>query len=183
MGGFCGCLAGRREIFRDDCVTLCEANRIPRVYSPLHESRKLHGGFQSDIFSPTSKSAGNREERPVSMIKKGTKLLIVDDEPGVRLALSEALRSWGYESIQAGTVSEAIKLFDQDHPTVALLDIDLPDGSGLDILSEIKERQPDTVAIMITGNVNVPNVLTALRGGAYDFISKPIHLEELRVTL
>lgn len=117
------------------------------------------------------------------MIKTATKILIVDDEPGVRLALGEALRTWGYDSIQAGTVSEALKLFEQDHPTVALLDIDLPDGSGLDILNEIKSVQPETVIIMITGNVSVPNVLTALRGGAHDFIGKPIHLEELRITL
>ncbi|HSK31555.1 MAG TPA: response regulator, partial [Candidatus Limnocylindria bacterium] len=110
-------------------------------------------------------------------------MLIVDDESGVRFALSEALRSWGYDSVQAGTVADAIKLFSEEHPAVALLDIDLPDGSGLDIMNEIKEQQPDTVVIIITGNVNVPNVVTALRGGAHDFISKPIHLEELRITL
>jgi DNA-binding NtrC family response regulator len=117
------------------------------------------------------------------MTKSHVKILIVDDESGVRYALTEALRSWGYESVQAGTVAEGINLFTQEHPAVALLDIDLPDGSGLDILSEIKAQQPDTVVIMITGNVNVPNVLTALRGDAHDFIGKPIHLEELRITL
>jgi len=110
-------------------------------------------------------------------------MLVVDDEPGIRFALTEALRSWGYESVQAGTVAEAVKVFAEEHPTVALIDIDLPDGSGLDVLNEIKDQQPETVVIMITGNVNVPNVLTALRGGAYDFIGKPIHLEELRITL
>ena len=118
------------------------------------------------------------------MIKKAaTKILIVDDESGVRFALTEALRSWGYESVQAGTVAEAVRLFGEEHPAVALLDIDLPDGSGLDILNGIKEQEPETVVIMITGNTNVPNVLTALRGGAHDFIGKPIHLEELRITL
>lgn len=117
------------------------------------------------------------------MTKSNGKILVVDDESGVRYALTEALRSWGYESIQAGTVADGISLFAEEHPAVALLDIDLPDGSGLDILSEIKAQQPETVVIMITGNVNVPNVLTALRGDAHDFIGKPIHLEELRITL
>jgi DNA-binding NtrC family response regulator len=117
------------------------------------------------------------------MKSSNTQILIVDDESGVRFALSEALRTWGYESIQASNVADAIKLFADEQPAVALLDIDLPDGSGLDILNAIKERQPETVVIMITGNVNVPNVLTALRGGAHDFIGKPIHLEELRITL
>jgi two-component system response regulator AtoC len=74
-------------------------------------------------------------------------------------------------------------VFDDEELTVALLDIDLPDGSGLDVLSHIKEHDPDTIAIMITGNVSVPNTITALRGGAHDFIGKPVRLEELRVTL
>ena len=117
------------------------------------------------------------------MTRKITKVLILDDEQAIRFALSEALRSWGYESLQAATVASANELFAQESPAVALLDIDLPDGSGLDVLEVIKQQNPQTVAIMITGNVNVPNVVTALRGGAHDFISKPIHLEELRVTL
>lgn len=111
------------------------------------------------------------------------KILIVDDEPSIRFALTEALKSWGYDTVQAGSVSEAKQAISDDEPAIALLDIDLPDGSGLDVLSYVKEVRPDTVAVMITGNVSVPNVVTALRGGAHDFIGKPIRLEELRVTL
>ena len=111
------------------------------------------------------------------------KILIVDDEPSIRYALTEALKSWDYASVQAGTVAEAKQAIAEEEPVVALLDIDLPDGSGLDVLSFAKEMRPDIVAIMITGNVSVPNVVTALRGGAHDFIGKPIRLEELRVTL
>ncbi len=117
------------------------------------------------------------------MKNAGPKILVVDDESGIRAVLSEACRSWGYEPVQAGSVAQAIEVFGRGSPAVALLDIDLPDGSGLDILNQIKERQSDIIAVMITGNVNVPNVITALRGGAHDFISKPIHLEELRITL
>lgn len=107
----------------------------------------------------------------------------MDDDSSIRFALTEALRSWGYESLQASTVAEAKDVFAAESPVVALLDIDLPDGSGLDVLNHIKDVQPDTVAIIVTGNVNVPNAVTALRGGAHDFIGKPIRLEELRVTL
>jgi len=64
-----------------------------------------------------------------------------------------------------------------------LLDIDLPDGSGLDLLTQIKKERPETIVIMITGNVDVENTIAALRGGAHDFIGKPIRLEELRVTI
>ncbi len=111
------------------------------------------------------------------------KILVVDDDQMMRLTLGEALRGWGYVPVEAGTVAEAISVFDAELPSASLLDIDLPDGSGLDVLREIKSRQPDAVVIMITGNVLLENTISALRGGAYDFIGKPVTLEELRVTI
>jgi two-component system response regulator AtoC len=117
------------------------------------------------------------------MAKTTQKILIVDDDRFIRMALGEAVRSWGYETIEAGTVSDARILFAEHEPPVALLDIDLPDGNGLDLLNEVKEKSPETIAVMITGSVDVANSLAALRGGAHDFIGKPVKLEELRVTL
>ena len=111
------------------------------------------------------------------------KILIVDDDRFVRMALSEALRSWEYETVEADSVASAKVMFAAEEPAIVLLDIDLPDGSGLDILTEIKEQSPETIAIMITGNVDVENTVAALRGGAHDFIGKPVRIEELRVTL
>ena len=111
------------------------------------------------------------------------KILVVDDDRSIRWALSEALRSWCFVPIEAGTVAEALAQFSAELPAAALLDIDLPDGSGLDVLRQIKEERPDSIVIMITGNVQVDNTISALRGGAYDFIGKPISLEELRVTI
>ncbi len=111
------------------------------------------------------------------------KVLIVDDEQMVRWSLVEALRIWGYSSVEAETGSAALATFDAEQPAAVLLDVNLPDGSGLDVLREIKRRQPDAVVIMITGNVLVADTIAALRGGAYDFIGKPINLEELQVTI
>ena len=93
------------------------------------------------------------------------------------------MRSWGYQPVEAGTVAAAVSTFETEEPSAVLLDIDLPDGSGLDALREIKGRKADAVVIMITGNVIVQNTISALRGGAYDFIGKPVNLEELRVTI
>ena len=117
------------------------------------------------------------------MRTNGDKILIVDDERFIRMTFAEAVRSWGYEPLEAESVKEAVRVFSEEEPPFVLLDIDLPDGSGLDVLSEIKRRNPETIVIMITGNVSVPNTITALRGGAHDFIGKPVRLEELRVTL
>jgi len=110
-------------------------------------------------------------------------ILVVDDDDAIRWTLKEALQSWGFNSIEASTVAEGTKVFNSFIPAVVLLDIDLPDGSGLDVLREIKSGNPDAIVIMITGNVHIDNTISALRGGAYDFISKPINLEELRVTI
>jgi two-component system, NtrC family, response regulator AtoC len=111
------------------------------------------------------------------------KILIVDDDQAIRWSLSEALRSWDFEPLEASTVAEALTQFEEELPAVVLLDIDLPDGSGLDVLRQIKDERPETVVVMITGNVQVDNTISALRGGAYDFIGKPLSLEELRVTI
>jgi len=93
------------------------------------------------------------------------------------------LRSWNFVPVEAGTVAEALKQFNDESPAAVLLDIDLPDGSGLDVLRQIKQERPESIVIMITGNVQVETTISALRGGAYDFIGKPLSLEEIRVTL
>jgi DNA-binding NtrC family response regulator len=85
--------------------------------------------------------------------------------------------------VEASNVAEALKRFELEQPATVLLDIDLPDGSGLDVLRKIHQEQAECIVIMITGNVQIDNTISALRGGAYDFIGKPINLEELRVTI
>ena len=110
-------------------------------------------------------------------------ILVVDDDEAIRWTLREALQSWGFTAIEADSVAEGLKQFKTELPGAVLLDIDLPDGSGLDVLSEIKTQSPETIAVMITGNVDVENTVAAMRGGAHDFIGKPVRVEELRVTL
>jgi DNA-binding NtrC family response regulator len=111
------------------------------------------------------------------------KILVVDDEKMIRWSLGEALRGWGYEPIEVGTATAGLNAFEAETPAAILLDINLPDGSGLDVLRKIRHRQSDAVVIMITANVLVDETIAALRGGAYDFIGKPINLEELHVAI
>jgi two-component system response regulator AtoC len=111
------------------------------------------------------------------------KILVVDDEQLIRWTLTESLRGWGYTPVEAGTVAAALAAFEAEQPVAVLLDINLPDGSGIDVLREIRGRQPDAVVIMITANVLVDDTIAALRAGAYDFIGKPINLDELQITI
>ena len=119
----------------------------------------------------------------MSLKNTNEQVLVVDDDEAIRWTLREALQSWGFAAIEADSVAAALKQFRTELPAAVLLDIDLPDGSGLDVLREIKSDHPEAIVIMITGNVQVANTISALRGGAYDFIGKPINLEELRVTV
>jgi DNA-binding NtrC family response regulator len=111
------------------------------------------------------------------------KILVVDDEEAIRWTLTESLRGWGYAPVECATAGAAMAAFEANQTAAVLLDINLPDRSGLDVLREIKRRQPEAVVIMITANVLVDETIAALRGGAYDFISKPINLEELQVSI
>ena len=111
------------------------------------------------------------------------KILVVDDEQLIRWTLTEALKGWGYAPLEAATVAAALEAFESERPAAVLLDINLPDGSGLDVLRDVRRRQPDAVVIMITANVLVDDTIAALRGGAYDFIGKPINLDELQITI
>lgn len=111
------------------------------------------------------------------------KILVVDDERLIRWTLSESLRSWGFTPLEAENVRSAIEIFEAEHPAITLLDINLPDGSGLNVLQEIRRQHPDAIVIMITANVLVDDTIAALRAGAYDFIGKPINLEEIHITI
>ena len=111
------------------------------------------------------------------------KVLIVDDEPTIRWALAEALRGWGYETVEAETGAATLAAVVTEQPSAVLLDINLPDSSGLDLLREIKRRRPQTAVIMITAETLIENAVAALRGGANDFIGKPLNLEKLRFAL
>lgn len=96
--------------------------------------------------------------------------MIVDDEAGIRFVLAEALRMWGYDVAEAEDAASARTVFARERPVAIVTDINLPDGSGLDLLREFKRRDPQPAVIVITGEVIVENTISALRGDADDFI-------------
>lgn len=111
------------------------------------------------------------------------KVLVVDDESSVRWALSEMLKGWGYDPLESENAEKARKIVESERPVAVLLDINLPDGSGLDLLSRIKHINPKTFTIMITADSTVENVVGALRRGADDFLTKPVNIAELQFAL
>ena len=109
-------------------------------------------------------------------------LLIVDDEVNIRSSLQGALGREGYQVDVAASLAEARGRLRESYDLV-LLDVWFPDGSGLDLLAEIRTSTPDTIVIMMSGHATIDAAVKATRLGAFDFLEKPILLERLLVLL
>jgi len=105
-------------------------------------------------------------------------VLIVDDEQLIRWSLASRLKDEGYRILEAGTASEAVSLHAEGVDLV-LLDIGLPDASGLSVLTQIKESDPDTLVIMLTGQTGVQTAVEAMKSGAFHYVNKPFDLDEV----
>jgi DNA-binding NtrC family response regulator len=108
------------------------------------------------------------------------KILVVDDEPALLALLQDALSEWGYHVRYASTGAEAIEMLRSELFDAALIDIRMPDMTGLDLLREIKRQDSSAEVVMMTGYPAISSAIEALREGAYDYLSKPLILEELR---
>ncbi|HSA96304.1 MAG TPA: sigma-54 dependent transcriptional regulator, partial [Acidobacteriota bacterium] len=102
------------------------------------------------------------------------KILIVDDEKLVRWSLAQKLKSWGYEVAEAEDGASGLRALTAEGPDLLLLDMRLPDAKGTDILEDLRKSWPDLPVIMITAFGIIEDAVTAMRRGAYDFITKPI---------
>lgn len=111
------------------------------------------------------------------------RILIIDDEKLLRWSLARKLEEWGYDPAQAATCAEAMEKFHADPPDLALLDIKLPDGNGVELLRQLPKEAFSGPVIMITADPQVEDVKTALRLGAYDYLCKPVNLDELKLTI
>jgi DNA-binding NtrC family response regulator len=108
-------------------------------------------------------------------------LLLVDDDDQLRQALERRFQRLGWRVTAAAAVAEALVKAGQARHDVALLDLHLPDGSGIELLERLRERQPELEAIMLTGHGSIETAIQAMKKGAYDYLTKPFHLPELDV--
>lgn len=100
------------------------------------------------------------------------KVLIIDDEKQILALLSRIIGLEGYDVVQATTCKAALKQLELHDPEVVLCDVCLPDGSGVELVSEIKKRSPLSEVILLTAHGNIPDGVQAIKNGAFDYITK-----------
>ncbi len=113
---------------------------------------------------------------------KKTRLLIVDDDQRIRTTLSSYLRDSDYDVVTAANCAEARKL-NNENINVVLLDLMLPDGSGLDLVREFHLQFPRQIVIMISGEASLADAVAAVKSGAIDFLEKPLGPEKVVITI
>jgi two-component system response regulator HydG len=110
-------------------------------------------------------------------------LLVVDDDRAVRDGCRDTAHIAGFNIFVTDSAEHADKILEQQAIDIVLLDLRLPGINGLDALKDIKSRRPNAVVIIMTGFATVPSAVQAMKFGAFDYISKPFTMEELRLML
>ncbi len=111
------------------------------------------------------------------------KILLVDDDDTLRTVLGKEISRRGYKVLSADSVASALEKARNLEVHAALVDINLPDGSGLEIVRWLNSERPNTQVIVLTGHGTVDNAIEAMRGGAFDYLRKPCSTDEIEVTI
>ncbi|HEV2671936.1 MAG TPA: response regulator [Gemmatimonadales bacterium] len=120
---------------------------------------------------------------PPASSPAGTTVLVVDDEEGIRQALSRFLTRLGYQVRAAANAAEALEQLAAGHPEVMLCDIRMPGTSGIELLPKVLARDPDLAIVMLTAIDEPRTAIECLKLGAFDYLIKPVDLEELELSL
>ncbi len=110
-------------------------------------------------------------------------LMIVDDERAIREVCRDVAQTLGFHTSIADSAEHAYRVLESNAIDVVLLDLKLPGAGGLEALHQIRERRPDVVIIVVTGYGTVQSAVQAMKNGAYDYVTKPFSMEELRLLL
>src|SRR5216117_135143 len=102
------------------------------------------------------------------------KILIVDDDPGIRASLAVILQSWGFEPLQASNAPEATAMVERQDPDIVISDVVMPETSGLELLSHLKSGDPHRPVLLITAQGSIDMAVEAMKQGARDFLTKPL---------
>ncbi|MGL5362011.1 MAG: ActR/PrrA/RegA family redox response regulator transcription factor [Bosea sp. (in: a-proteobacteria)] len=110
-------------------------------------------------------------------------LLLVDDDKSFLARLARAMEGRGYAVRTAESVEAGMQAVEQAPPAFAVIDLRLTDGNGLDVIARLKERRPEARGIVLTGYGNIATAVSAIKLGAFDYLSKPADADEVHAAL
>ena len=110
-------------------------------------------------------------------------ILIVDNDTGARKRLSATFKKGGFEVLAVGTANEAIAAARERRFNVVLLDIELPDMSGTELIASLKELQPDAAIVMVTADPTLDSAVRSINAGAQRYLTKPLNMDEVLATV
>jgi len=126
---------------------------------------------------------GEVEARAAKEIGEDRTLLIVEDDKAFLSRLARAMEGRGFVVNTAESVGEAVEKVRTSAPAYAVIDMRLGDGNGLDVVEAIREKRPDSRAVILTGYGNIATAVTAVKLGAVDYLSKPADADEIYAAL
>ncbi len=122
-------------------------------------------------------------DRSPAIVPDTNRLLIVDDDEPFRLRLARAMERRGFYVETAGAIADAAAAVSRLKPTHAVLDLRLSDGSGLDIVTILREARPECRIVMLTAYGNIATAVAAVKAGALDYLSKPADADAVEAAL
>jgi len=116
-------------------------------------------------------------------MKASAKILVVDDDPNLRKTLADILRIKGYDPVIAGSGAEAVAAAERENVSLALIDLMLPDMTGLEVMARIKVVSPLSEAIILTGHASMDTAIKATKQGAFSYLLKPYQMDDLLLNI
>src|SRR6185436_11015043 len=113
----------------------------------------------------------------------GERVLIVEDEPTTRLGLTELVRTWGFTTEAAADGEEALQRITAFRPSIIISDLVMPRMGGLELLRALKDEGANLIIVILTAQGTVETAVEAIKEGAYDYLTKPIEPQRLKILL
>ncbi len=125
----------------------------------------------------------SEKQGEVAVGQRDRRVLVVDDEENARIGVSKILEQEGYRVDSVANGREALDFLQRQNVQVVISDLQMPEMNGMSFLRELNRHYPSTQVIMVTAHGGVESYLEAIHLGAYEYINKPIRLDELRIVM
>ncbi|HTL44253.1 MAG TPA: sigma-54 dependent transcriptional regulator [Vicinamibacterales bacterium] len=135
------------------------------------------------MLTETDRTPADDPGRSDATLPTAERVLIVEDDPATRIGLAELVGAWGFITDEAGNGEEAMQKVTTFRPAIIVTDLLMPRMGGLDLLRALKDQLSDLTLILLTAQGTVESAVEAIKEGAYDYLSKPVDPQRLRILL